>query len=185
MYTIEKLRLEKFYLKREIAYERKRYNDLKNAFIELRRETQDKEMDYRDKNKQQLVEEKLALQTTIGTLTDEIEALSVKNEEFLSSLKNKDFYQEFQHTKEELKNLKNAHAILINMIKDEELQVQTTVNTREAKLGESADLIKDTSFILGTDLSKVTQKSSKKNIMPLQEIIPNQKRSLGLSSILS
>ena len=27
--TVEKLRMEKFYLKKEIAYERKRYNDLK------------------------------------------------------------------------------------------------------------------------------------------------------------
>jgi len=89
IWTVEKLRLEKFYLKKEIAYERKRYNDLKNAFVELRRDTKDKEMDYKDKNKQQLVEDKFSLQNTICTLTDEIENLSVKNEEFLESLRSK------------------------------------------------------------------------------------------------
>jgi len=55
----------------------------------LRRDTKDKEMDYKDKNKQQLVEDKFSLQNTICTLTDEIENLSVKNEEFLESLRSK------------------------------------------------------------------------------------------------
>lgn len=141
------MRLEKFYLKKEIAYEHKRYNDLKSAFIELRREAKDKEMDYKDRSKQQLVEEKLSLQSTIVSLTDEIESLSVKNEEFLSHLSKQDFYHEYQNVKEELQTLKNAHTILINMIKDDDLQIQTKINTKDSKLGESDDLIKDTSFI--------------------------------------
>lgn len=181
---VEKLRLEKFYLKKEIAYERKRYNDLKNAFIELRREIKDKEMDYKDKEKHQLIEEKLALQSTISTLTDEVEFLSVKNEQFLESLRSNDFYSEYQTVCEELRHLKDAHAILINMIKDDELQIQTYVSSKGSKLGDSEDLIKDTSFIIGTDLHKMNQKGNKQNV-PLQEINLNQGRNSGFSSILS
>lgn len=140
-------------------------------------------MDYKDKSKQQLVEEKLTLQNTIITLTDEIESLSVKNEEFLSCLHNKDFYREYQSVKDELKTLKNAHAILINMIKDEELKVQTYVNTKDSRLGESDDLIKDTSFILGTDISNVSKKRQYQRMGPLQEIDTNQVRTSSFSSI--
>lgn len=104
-------------------------------------------MDYKDRSKQQLVEEKLSLQSTIVSLTDEIESLSVKNEEFLSHLCKQDFFHEYKNAKEELQTLKNAHTILINMIKDEDLQIQTKINTKDSKLGESDDLIKDTSFI--------------------------------------
>jgi hypothetical protein len=140
-------------------------------------------MDYKDKSKQQLVEEKLALQNTIITLTDEIESLSVKNEEFLSCLQNKDFYKEYQTVKDELKTLKSAHAILINMIKDEELKVQTYVSTKDSRLGESDDLIKDTSFILGTDISNVSNKRQNQRMGPLQEIDTNQVRNSSLSSL--
>lgn len=140
-------------------------------------------MDYKDKSKQQLVEEKLALQNTIITLTDEIESLSVKNEEFLSCLQNKDFYREYQTVKDELKTLKSAHAILINMIKDEELKVQTYVSTKDSRLGESDDLIRDTSFILGTDISNVSNKRQNQRMGPLQEIDTNQVRNSSLSSL--
>lgn len=115
-------------------------------------------MDYKDKEKLQLVDEKVALQSTITTLTDEIECLSIKNEEFLSSLKKKDFYNEYQRVLEELRNLKDAHAILINMIKDDELQVQTYSNNKNSKTKDTEDLIRDTSFIVGTDLSKVYER---------------------------
>ena len=184
--TIEKLRLEKFYLKKEIAYERKRYNDLKSAFIELRREAKDKEMDYKDRSKQQLIDEKMAMQNTIVTLTDEIEALSVKNEEFLDSLSKKEFYKEYRKTKEELKTLKDAHAILINMIRDEELHLQTKSSCKDSSVNQSSDLIKDTSAILGTDLSKVSKNRPTSNFGPLQEIDINTGRNhAGLSSIFS
>jgi len=73
------------------------------------------------------------------------------------------------------------------MIRDEELQVQTHVNMKDSKLGESNDLIKDTSFILGTDLSKVSNSNYKSNhnAKPLNEIDLNSNRGRGLSSIFS
>jgi heme oxygenase len=144
-------------------------------------------MDYKDRSKQQLVEEKLSLQSTIVSLTDEIESLSVKNEEFLTNRNQKDFYHEYQKVKEELQTLKNAHAILINMIKDEDLQLQTKVNTKESKLGESYDLIKDTSLILGTDLSRMNNDKNNihYNYAALQEIDLNKGRNNSLSSIFS
>jgi hypothetical protein len=153
----------------------------------LRRDAKDKEMDYKDRSKQQLVEEKLSLQSTIVSLTDEIESLSVKNEEFLSHLCKQDFFHEYKNAKEELQTLKNAHTILINMIKDEDLQIQTKINTKDSKLGESDDLIKDTSFIWGTDLSKMSNDKSHMHhkYAPLQEIDLNQGRNNSLSSIFS
>lgn len=159
---------------------------MKNAFIELRRDAKDKETDYTDKEKYQLVEEKLALQSTIVSLTDEIEELSEKNEEFLKSLQSKDFYQDYQKVWDELKNLKSAHAILINMIKDDEIQVQTNHDAKSTKVGDADDLIKDTSFIIGSDLSKLKEDSKEKeNNAPLQEIDSNKGRNAGISSLLS
>lgn len=183
--TVEKLRLEKFYLKKELAYERKRYNDLKNAFIELRKETKDKEIDYNETDKLQLVEDKISLQNTVCTLTDEIESLSVKNEEFLQRLKINDFYYEYEKVWEELKNLKDAHALLINMIKDDEIQINATNYNGSSRLGESQDLIKDTSFMIGTDLSKMSGYKQIDRQSPLQEIDTNQGRNTGLSALLS
>lgn len=180
--------MEKFYLKKELAYERKRYNDLKSAFIELRKETKDKELDYLEKDKLQLVDEKIAMQNTITTLTDEIEALSVKNEEFLASLRHQDFYNEYQNVHEELKNLKDAHALLINMIKDEEIQVNSVSVSRGTKSGEIEDS-KDVSFI--SDLFVQNKPpvgcsiNTKSRVGPLQEIDPNKGRNAGLSSIFS
>lgn len=173
-------------MKKEIAYERKRYNDLKSAFIELRREAKDKEMDYKDRSKQQLIDEKMAMQNTIVTLTDEIEALSVKNEEFLESLSKKEFYKEYRKTKEELNTLKDAHAILINMIRDEELHIQTKPSCKDSAENQSRDLIKDTSAILGTDLYKVSKNRSTTNFGPLKEIDLNSgNNNSSLSSIFS
>ena len=77
---------------------------------------------------------------------------------FFLFLRKRIFYDEYQKVWEELKNLKDAHTILINMIKDDELQVQTYVNTKWSKTKDTEDLIKDTSFIIGTDLSKVSDK---------------------------
>ena len=181
--VIEKLRLEKFYLKKEIAYEHKRYDDLKNAFIELRQETKDKHLDYHEKDKLELVEDKLALQSTISTLTNEIESLSVKNEQFLTDLQSKEFYSDYQRVSEELKNLKEAHALLINMFKEDGNNISRDIN-----LGQ--DESKDASFIadmLYGNKSNVSSINPKSKVGPLQEIeVPqNTGRNNGLSSIFS
>ena len=136
-----------------------------------------------------MVEDKVSLQNTISSLSDEIESLSVKNEEFLGILSIKDFYKEYQLVQEELNNLKDAHAILINMIKDEELQVQSKRNIKEYKLGESDNLIKDTSTILGSDISKISKSSIEKeerirnNRTPLSEINLTKGRNSTISSL--
>ncbi len=43
--------------------------------------------DYKDKEKFKLVEEKQALENTLKSLSQEVETLSAKNEEFLNHLK--------------------------------------------------------------------------------------------------
>ena len=149
-------------------------------------------MDYNEKDKLQLVEDKLTLQNTISTLTDEIELLSVKNEEFLSSLKNKDFYNEYQSCCEELRNLKEAHALLINMIKDEEIQINTTAMLKGSK-NKDYNESKDSSFIVDLLHNSYNNPHNISNIHPnraklgpLQEIDINTGRnSTTLSSIFS
>jgi hypothetical protein len=62
------------------------------------------------------MEEKMNLQNTLKVLTDEVEFLSKKNEGFLKELKRKDFYDVYKSQSEELTKLREAHALLINLI---------------------------------------------------------------------
>jgi chromosome segregation ATPase len=91
---IEKLRLENFNLKKQVAYDQKKYTDLKNAFVELRQslKTQDLDILVGSSEVRELVAEKVSLQHTLKTLSDEVEFLSKKNEVLLKDLKTKDFY---------------------------------------------------------------------------------------------
>lgn len=51
--------------------------------------------DYKNKEKFQLVEEKQALENTLKALSQEVETLSSKNEQFLNHLKMQNFYEQF------------------------------------------------------------------------------------------
>ena len=87
-----------------------------NAFLELRNELKQQELEKGETEKEHLIKEKHQLQTTLSTLSEEIEFLSKKNEEFLKALKVKDFYQAYKEATDELTKLREAHAILIGMI---------------------------------------------------------------------
>jgi hypothetical protein len=51
------------------------------------------------------------------SLTEEVETLSKRNSEFLRDLRAKhDFYGPYQESQEELRKLREAHALLISMI---------------------------------------------------------------------
>ena len=51
-------------------------------------------------------------------LGQEVEELSIKNEQFLVDLKKRDFYLEYAQVMKDLKQLKTAHMMLINLIND-------------------------------------------------------------------
>ena len=80
----------------------------------------------KDNEKELLVQEKLSLQETLKAMSEEVECLSKKNENFLKELKKRDFYQAYKQTTEEQMKLREAHAILINMISTKELIVDKT-----------------------------------------------------------
>lgn len=80
-------------------------------------------LDYKNKEKFQLVEEKQALENTLKSLSSEVEALSSKNEQFLNHLKMQNFYEQFIEINQELANLKEAHMVLINLIENNELKI--------------------------------------------------------------
>ena len=59
------------------------------------------------------------MQQTIMALSQEVENLSSKNIEFLNDLRKKDsFYNSYRETMDELNKLREAHVILISMIKN-------------------------------------------------------------------
>jgi hypothetical protein len=63
-------------------------------------------------------------------LTEEVEALSKRNEEFLRELKQKhDFYAPYKECQEELRKLREAHGLLISMIQSQQLNVANTMPT--------------------------------------------------------
>ena len=79
--TIDYLRQENFSLKREMALEKKKYNDLKLAFLELRHQQLKAQKDvYQERpDIMTLLCERDNLQTTLKCLTEEVELLSRKN----------------------------------------------------------------------------------------------------------
>lgn len=59
------------------------------------------------------------MQQTILSLSQEVELLSSKNIEFLNDLRKKDsFYDSYRESVDELNKLREAHGVLISMIKN-------------------------------------------------------------------
>jgi|LauGreDrversion4_2_1035121.scaffolds.fasta_scaffold322249_1 DNA repair exonuclease SbcCD ATPase subunit len=124
MERLDRLFSENFGLKRDLAYEKKRYMDLMNAFLELRHSvkaagatTPVKSEAAATHREDALLKEKQELEQTLMNLTEEVEALSKRNEEFLRELKAKhDFYGPYKDCQDELRKLREAHGLLISMI---------------------------------------------------------------------
>lgn len=76
--------------------------------------------------KQQLnwISEKQQIQQTVVALSQEVEYLSTSNMQFLQDLKQKDgFYETYRQTVEELTKLREAHGVLITMIKNHHIEI--------------------------------------------------------------
>ncbi len=56
-------------------------------------------------------------------MTDEVEFLSRKNEKFLRELQTREYYQAYKEQNEELTKLREAHAILIDLIRTKEVKI--------------------------------------------------------------
>lgn len=68
--------------------------------------------------------EKTQMQQTIIALGEEVEYLSVRNQGLIEDMKRKDpFYETYVKTTDELTKLRQAHAILISMIKGQQLNI--------------------------------------------------------------
>ena len=68
--------------------------------------------------------EKTQMQQTIIALGEEVEYLSVRNQQLIDDMKRKDpFYETYVKTTEELTKLRQAHAILISMIKSKQVNI--------------------------------------------------------------
>lgn len=73
-----------------------------------------------------LTMEKMQLQSTLQTLTEEVEFLSKSNDRFLQQLKTKDFYTAYKDCVDELNKLREAHTILIGMIQNHHITIGTS-----------------------------------------------------------
>lgn len=149
MERIEDVLRDNFRLKQEIACEKKRYVDLMNAFLEVRHEQKVSHTEISDSSTffeqadpvsdgrasgvklrdsnvpQKWQAEKSKMQETIIALSQEVEYLSTKNIEFLQDLKKRDsFYSTYRETMDELGKLREAHGILISMIKNHHIQIE-------------------------------------------------------------
>ena len=121
---LDQLLQENFELKKQIAYEKKRYLDLMNGFMELRNSIRDQEKEkIISTDIQDLVKERQQLQSTLQSLSQEVEFLSTKNEEFLRELKMKDFYLSYKQCVDELNTLREAHSVLISMIQNQHVNI--------------------------------------------------------------
>lgn len=126
--------MENFGLKKDLAYEKKKYMDLMSAFLELRNSIKGANGGFMgvsptksmienfaagatSTREESLLKEKQALEATLMNLTEEVESLSKRNQEFLRELKAKhDFYGPYKDCQDELRKLREAHALLISMI---------------------------------------------------------------------
>ncbi|CDW74156.1 UNKNOWN [Stylonychia lemnae] len=121
---MDQLFKENFQLKKQVAYEKKRFIDLANAFSNLKAQMKQQDRDQMQlTDKEQLLRERFQLQSTLQNLTAEVEFLSNKNEQFLSELRLKDFYQTYKDCVEELNKLREAHTVLIGMIQNNDLDI--------------------------------------------------------------
>ena len=84
--------------------------------------------DYKDKDRLKLIEEKKSLECTLLSLSEEVECLSEKNEQFLRELKQKDFYQEYKAWSDELLELRKAHLTLIDLIQGKEITIDQSIH---------------------------------------------------------
>lgn len=90
---------ENFGLKKDLAYEKKRYMDLMSAFLELRNSLKAPQspaksvLSYTETHREDILTREKALEQTLMSLTEEVETLSQRNEEFLRDLRARhDFY---------------------------------------------------------------------------------------------
>ena len=72
------VRMDNLKLKNELACECQKYMDLKQSFVKLHEGIEYMKLDVKEKDKARLVEEKMSLESTLVSLTEEVEALSQK-----------------------------------------------------------------------------------------------------------
>lgn len=80
-----------------------------------------------------LTQEKQDLQATLKVLTEEVEFLSKRNENFLKELKHRNFYTAYKDCSDELTKLREAHALLINMIQAKEVTITKTASLKNLR----------------------------------------------------
>jgi len=97
--------------------------DLKRALTELQSHKEHIIVDNKFVDVNVLIQERHDLQETLKTLTEEVEFLSKKNEKFLRELQSREYYTAYKEQNEELTKLREAHAILIDLIRTKEIKI--------------------------------------------------------------
>jgi hypothetical protein len=90
---IDELRGEKFALKKAVLIERKRYMDLQDQYLELKRSMKVREEEIvQNYETGSLLIQKQALEQTLRALSEEVECLSQKNEKLLGQLLQREYF---------------------------------------------------------------------------------------------
>jgi hypothetical protein len=82
-----------------------RYNDLQESYISLQRKMKEREEDIKKVQVGELILQKQSLEENLKMLSEEVEAVSQKNERLLIDLKNRDFYKQYNLVVEEVIDL--------------------------------------------------------------------------------
>lgn len=104
------------------------------------------------------------MQETVVALSQEVEYLSNINMQFLEDLKKKDgFYETYRQTVEELEKLREAHGVLITMIRNHHLTVDETVLDSDNESEIPSDMNKRRQSPNGTLLKNTRSSDSDTN----------------------
>lgn len=96
------------------------------------------------------------------TLTEEVEFLSKSNEKFLRELQSREYYTAYKEQNEELTKLREAHAILIDLIRTKEVKIAENeinkvkdVMTKRTQNRQSMSVFSPNTGLQGGSLSEI------------------------------
>ncbi|CAI2359146.1 unnamed protein product [Moneuplotes crassus] len=167
---ITDLRKEKCSLKKAYLIEKHKFYSLSKAIDSLSKSLEHYKKDCNKSEKGMLFKSNTQLKQTINDLTEEIESLSLENQQLIEDLEARDFYAQYNKVKEELDRLKQEQEILID-IRFEDCQTVKKVNIPTLSVPLIKEPITDISAVDGKNDVLLDDVNTIK--MPLSSRKPN------------
>ncbi|CDW78716.1 UNKNOWN [Stylonychia lemnae] len=134
--VIDEMRNQIFLMKKTILFDRKKYQDLQEDYMNQKKKMKEREEDMKKMDVGELILQRQALEENLRYLSEEVEALSQKNQRLLKDLKVKDFYQSYNQISDELKR---AHSILISTLQPDGKLPKKSIRDQKSPLSNPND----------------------------------------------